>query len=454
LLPNAAASDGQWHVQVLASEDPERLGTRIRIGPAGLSIGRTRAAGVTAFSDSALSRLHVSLCAVDGGTALQVRDEESRNGTWVAGQKVSQTTVAHGGVIRVGNVVLVAAFDHAAAARYDQPTSDVPGRSQAARRLREVIALAAKNNTAALILGDSGTGKEFVSRAIHAASGRTGRLVRVNVTAVPEPLFESEFFGHVRGAFSGANTARKGRFVEANHGTLVLDEIGDLALPLQAKLLRVLEEGVVRPVGSDQDRRIDVRVVASTNTDIEAAVRADRFRLDLFARLAGSRVLVPSLSARPMDLVDIADAICPHVAGQSWALIGGADIVEALLLCRWPTNLRGLRAVLQHLSQDGRRQLSTSDLPDHIQQEVRQRVQPGPLVSPPARGTDSADVPSAAFGQTRPDLATLKRELMAAGGNIGQVAKHWQVDRRQVYRWMDALGVDKAQLARIRGRDT
>src|SRR5512140_899135 len=177
------------------------------------------------------------------------------------------------------------------------------GQSAAIRAVRELVARAARSPAPVLIRGESGTGKELVARAIHAESDRRqGSFVPVNCTAIPEALLESELFGHVRGSFTGAATQRRGLFVEADKGTLFLDEIGDMPAELQAKLLRVLEDGEVRPVGADAPRRVDVRILAATHQDIEAQIASGRFRADLYYRLNVVPFRIPPLRERAEDI--------------------------------------------------------------------------------------------------------------------------------------------------------
>ena len=176
----------------------------------------------------------------------------------------------------------------------------------------ELIESVAPTSATVLVRGESGVGKELVARAIHARSTRAGGpLVKVNCASIPKELFESEFFGHVRGAFTGAHRDRVGRFELANSGTLFLDEIGEIPLVLQSKLLRVLQEGEFERVGDDRTRRVDVRVVAATNRDLEIEVARGTFRNDLYYRLSVFPIEVPPLRRRPEDILPLARALSP-----------------------------------------------------------------------------------------------------------------------------------------------
>ena len=183
------------------------------------------------------------------------------------------------------------------------------GQSAPAKELKKLIEVVAEAPTSVLVLGETGTGKELVARAIHAASGRSGRLVSVNCAAIPSELLESEIFGHEKGAFTGADKPRKGRVELARGGTLFLDEIGDMPLPLQTKLLRVLENRTVQRVGGNDEIEVDFRLVCATHQNIQARVDEGGFRADLFFRINVFPIQVPTLAERHVDIPLIADAI-------------------------------------------------------------------------------------------------------------------------------------------------
>jgi transcriptional regulator with GAF, ATPase, and Fis domain len=211
-----------------------------------------------------------------------------------------------------------------------------------------------------LVLGETGTGKEVVARAIHAASGRRARpLVKVNCAAIPAALVESEFFGHERGAFTGATQRREGRFALAHGGTIFLDEVAELPGDLQAKLLRVLQEGEFEPVGSSQTRKVDVRVIAATNRDLGRAVTEGQFREDLYYRLHVVPIDVPPLRERGNDVVTLATAFAARVAKRMGRTVEplSQDDVARLRAYPWPGNIRELQNVIERAvitSTDGR----------------------------------------------------------------------------------------------------
>jgi PAS domain S-box-containing protein len=238
------------------------------------------------------------------------------------------------------------------------------GRSDALRTVLDAVRQVAATDATVLLLGETGTGKELVARAIHGASARRARpLVKVNCAAIPPTLVESEFFGHEKGAFTGATQRREGRFALADGGTIFLDEIGDLPPDLQAKLLRVLQDGEFDPVGSSRTRHVDVRVIAATNQDLAHAVRDGRFREDLYYRLNVFPIGTPPLRERGDDVVVLAEAFAARVAkrmGRATEPLSAADAAR-LRAYAWPGNVRELQNVVERAvitSPDGRLDLA------------------------------------------------------------------------------------------------
>jgi two-component system response regulator HydG len=246
--------------------------------------------------------------------------------------------------------------EHRALKRIAQDRSafaQMVGRSQAMRQLYTLIEQVATASAPVMIRGESGTGKELVARALHFSGGRRDRpFVAVNCTALPEHLLESELFGHVRGAFTGAANARRGLFVEADGGTLFLDEIGDMAPALQAKLLRALEDGEVRAVGADVARRVDVRVIAATHQDLEEQVQSGRFRADLFYRLDVVALRLPPLRERPEDVPLLLEHFLDQALRRNPASVArrfAPDAIAALSAAPWYGNVRELENVVERL---------------------------------------------------------------------------------------------------------
>jgi two-component system response regulator HydG len=227
------------------------------------------------------------------------------------------------------------------------------GRSASMRGLYELVEHVAHSSAPVLLRGESGSGKELVARALHSEGPRAAQpFVAVNCTALPHALLESELFGHVKGAFTGATTPRRGLFVEADQGTLFLDEIGDMPAELQAKLLRVLEDGEVRAVGADASRTVDVRIIAATHQELEARVREGRFRADLFYRLNVVTLRIPSLRERREDIPLLVEHFIARARGRNpRSKVTGLspEVVAALGAMPWPGNVRELENLVERL---------------------------------------------------------------------------------------------------------
>ncbi|WP_175964026.1 sigma-54 interaction domain-containing protein [Burkholderia pyrrocinia] len=242
------------------------------------------------------------------------------------------------------------------------------GSSPAMTDLRRYLAKVAQTDTTVLVTGETGTGKERVAAAVHRLSARTGKpFIAVNCAAVPDSLFESEMFGHERGAFTSAQNAFPGRFVEADGGTLFLDEISEMPPAVQAKLLRLLEDRTVMPVGSLRRRAVDVRIVAASNERLEDLVAERRFRPDLFYRLNVARIEIPPLRERPEDIASIVDHFVAEHNQRRAMRVGQPDpaLLECMRHYRWPGNVRELRNLVEALFIDAPegRPFGLGDLP-------------------------------------------------------------------------------------------
>ena len=252
---------------------------------------------------------------------------------------------------------------------------EIIGRSDALLRVLDDVKEVAGTDATVLILGETGTGKELVARAIHLASGRRDKpLIKVNCAAIPATLMESEFFGHEQGAFTGATKKRDGRFALAHGGTIFLDEIGELPLDLQAKLLRIIQEGEFEPVGSSQTRKVDVRVIAATNRDLEKLLRAGQFREDLFYRLNVYPIKLPPLRERPDDIGMLATAFARNFARRMGRRLVplSDDCVRRLQAYNWPGNVRELQNIIERAmitSRDGHLNLDRA-LPESVKAMV------------------------------------------------------------------------------------
>jgi transcriptional regulator with PAS, ATPase and Fis domain len=274
----------------------------------------------------------------------------------------------------------------------DAPMNPLVGNSQRMRIVHGLIAKVADNNSTVLITGESGTGKELAARAIHELSTRRkAPFVPVNCGAIPEELLESELFGHVRGAFTGAVNARQGRFQLAHGGTLFLDEIGEMSPKLQVKLLRVLQERQFEPVGSDHGLQIDVRVVAATNQDLRVAVQEGRFREDLFYRLNVLPLELPSLRDREGDIsLLIRHFLNLHARWKGKGALQVDSVAMALLeKYSWPGNVREVENLIERLvvlNEDG--VIRASDLPDYVINNSVPQHQKTTAMSLPSEGLD------------------------------------------------------------------
>jgi two-component system nitrogen regulation response regulator NtrX len=307
------------------------------------------------------------------------------------------------------------------------------GESPAMTHLRQHVALAAPTNGRVLILGENGTGKELVARAIHQTSRRkSGPFVEVNCAAIPEELIESELFGHVRGAFTGAVADKPGRFEQANTGTIFLDEIADMSLKTQAKVLRVLQEQVMERVGGTQRIKVDVRVLAATNKDLTAEIRAGRFREDLYFRLNVIPIFVPALRDRQQDIPMLAEHFIALLAAEDRKRPKrlAPEAAARLQQYSWPGNVRELRNVIERLlifvagdtitAQD-LGFLGRDGVPD-------QRSEPGPVVPL----SDARD-------QFEKDY--ILRTLAAHQGNMSRTAEVLGVERSNLYKKLRAFGI-------------
>jgi DNA-binding NtrC family response regulator len=312
---------------------------------AGLTVG-TLPDNDVVLSDPFVSSRHLRIEPRAGRWYLA--DLGSTNGTLLGGTRVERAELPFGLPMQLGDAELLleppVASDTARPLVFEQMVSSDPGM----RRVFELVERVAPSDAAVAILGDTGTGKELVARALHARSPRAaGPFIPVNCSAIAETLIESELFGHEKGAFSGAERLRKGAFEEAHGGTIFLDEIGELPVDLQAKLLRTLELGEVKRVGASRPITVDVRVVAATHRDLRAQVRTGRFREDLFYRLCVVPVTVPPLRQRRGDARLLAETFLSAASPRGLALRWSEEALARLEGYDWPGNVRQLRNVVQ-----------------------------------------------------------------------------------------------------------
>jgi two-component system response regulator HydG len=303
--------------------------------------------------------------------------------------------------------------------------------SPAMNRVVDVVQRVAQGEVPVLVTGESGTGKELVARALHERSGRTGPFLAVNCSAIPENLLESELFGHVRGAFTGATHDRAGLLAEASGGTVFLDEIGEMPLGMQVKILRALQERKVRPVGGAREVAFDSRIVTATNRDLEEEVAAGRFREDLYYRINVIRIELPPLRARGGDVLLLAQYFLERAARKhpNARRRLGHDVAERLASYHWPGNVRELENCIERLVALARtEEVALEDLPAKIREHS-----PTEVVT---LSEDPNDLPSMATVEER----YIRKVLAAVGGNKTLAAKILQVDRRTLYRRLAELG--------------
>ena len=300
------------------------------------------------------------------------------------------------------------------------------GESPVVQELKELIARVAESQASVLVTGESGTGKEVVARLLHQRGPRSEKpFMALNCAAMPEHLLESELFGHVRGAFTDAKTDKVGLFVQANHGTLFLDEIGDMPLSLQPKLLRVLEERKVRPVGGSKEVSVDLRLISATHRDLEDAIVQGQFREDLYFRLNVIQLALPPLRARGSDVLLIAQAFVNTFARQAGKQVVGLtpEAAERLISYAWPGNVRELRnAIERAVALTRHENITVDDLPERIRAYKVSHV----LVA--------TDDPEELVNLAEVEKRYIARVLGAVGGNKSSAAKILGIDRTTLYK--------------------
>jgi MoxR-like ATPase len=358
------------------------------------TVGRDDGCDVV-LADPSVSARHARIVVDERGAVLE--DLASLNGCWLDGRRIWAADLPAGSVLRLGGAelqVLTGAETRGAGRAIVRPVFP-PGLAP----VLEVLRVATDSSEPCLLLGETGCGKEVLARRLHALGRRSaGPFVPLNVAALPRELAESLLLGHRRGAFTGATEAHRGAFERADGGTLFLDEVGETPPELQGKLLRALEEGSILPVGGERPLEVDVRVVAATNRDLALAVRAGRFRTDLWHRLAVFVVRVPPLRERADDIAPLAAAILDAVAREAGRRTLSDEALEVLREHDWPGNVRELRNALVRAAATNPDEVLGADA-------MRQAICAGDLAEP--RGT----------------LANPQELLDAHGGNISAAAR-------------------------------
>jgi two-component system nitrogen regulation response regulator NtrX len=338
------------------------------------------------------------------------------------------------------------AENRALRARVDRKHAMV-GESYAMRQLKEQVAMAAPTNGRVLIYGENGTGKELVARAIHESSRRrAGAFVEVNCAAIPEELIESELFGHIRGAFTGAVADRRGKFEVADGGTIFLDEIGDMSLKTQAKVLRVLQEQTLEPVGGTAGITVDVRVLAATNKDLQAEIRIGHFREDLYFRLNVIPIFVPPLRERQEDIQLLADHFMAEFAREYGRRLKSFELAATAVIQQyaWPGNVRELRNVIERLMiMVPGDSISAVDLSflDHG------------VLARPALAEATAEHMTLHEARDRFERDLILRTLGEQQGNMSRTAEVLGVERSNLYRKMRTFGIAPSRRVDVEGEE-
>jgi DNA-binding NtrC family response regulator len=393
------------------------------------------------LDDPAVSRVHCELLVREA--AITLRDCGSTNGTFVEGVRIRDGDVPPGATVRVGQTTFrIETTEEPSFVDVSSRTSfgELVGASLEMRRLYAILERIAPTTATLLVQGETGTGKDVVARSLHAASPRAGApFVGVDCGAIPESLFESELFGHVRGAFSGAVSDRKGVFEEASGGTLFLDEIGEMPIALQPKLLRAIETRTVRRVGSNAERPVDVRIVAATNRPLSRCVNEGTFREDLYYRLAVVEAHLPPLRARREDIPLLARHFHAKLRGASAPAELPDDFVAMLASRSWPGNVRELKNFIE-------RSVALGFV-----------TAPNRRSAPPSAGGAAATIESfialdlplkdARQAWTESFENVYVRRLLAkARGNVTRAAEMAGVNRRFLQRLVARLGIRPADV--------
>jgi DNA-binding NtrC family response regulator len=428
-----------WSVVLAVVDGPSR-GARAAVGSEIARIG-TADGNDLVLSDRTVSRFHCEL-SVRGNTII-IRDCGSTNGTLIDGVRVREAEIPPGTLVRIGGSAFRVELGEEPAfveVSARGGFGELVGGSVEMRRLYAILERLALTDATVLVQGETGTGKDVLARSLHAASPRaTHPFVAVDCGAIPEHLVESELFGHVRGAFTGATGDRMGVFEEADGGTLFLDEIGEMPVALQPKLLRAIESRSIRRVGSSTSRTVNVRIVAATNRSLSSSINEGSFREDLYYRLAVVELRLPALRARRDDIPVLAAHFFRMFAGDHVEL--PAEFVAGLVGRGWPGNVRELRNYIE-------RSVSLGTV-------VPRGPEPGspPL---PATGVPPGSIESfialhlplkeARRAWTKSfELVYVRTMLKMVGGNVTRAAERAGVSRRFLQRMVARLGIKPSE---------
>jgi len=434
------ASSNEAGLVLLYAEGFLALPSAFPLAAGPLVIGREAPADLL-LPVSAVSRRHAEIRQHRGQWL--VRDLGSTNGTLVDGQRITEAFLEPNAELRVGDAIFkLVERGGRAYADYGLDGRMARGQKRATERgtslvgglCMDQIACAleriATSTLSVLILGESGTGKEVAARELHEKSGRRGQFAAVNCAALPENLIESELFGYKRGAFSGADRDKPGLVQAADHGTLLLDEIGDMPLTAQAKLLRVLQAREVLPLGATKPESVDVRVVAATHRDLGRLQREGKFRRDLYARINEFPVVLPPLRDRKEDIFQLVRAFLARYGRPDLAV--GFPFMAGLLHHDWPYNVRELEGAIKRavaLVSASSRVAGEILGEEHLPDSVRQAIVDYAAGAPSARAE-------------APEEEELRRLLAEEAGNVAAVGRRLGKARMQVHRWMKKYDID------------
>jgi len=417
-VPTAEAPKAAWLV-VAAGTAGER---RIEIGETPITIGSDVAAQLC-VADPHVSRRHTEV--VRAGASVVIRDLQSRNGTYVDGIAVKEAILDVPATIRIGGTTIRFETQTRTPAQCARRMGAAVGSSPQMQGVFDLLERLAPSDLTITLLGETGVGKDVLACAVHDASvRRSGPFIVFDCGAATPTLIESALFGHEKGAFTGANAAVAGAFERAHGGTLFFDEIGELSLDLQPKLLRALEQRKIQRIGSTVELPVDARILAATNRDLEAEVAAGRFRQDLFFRLSAAVVAVPPLRARLSDLPELVEAI---LAAEGRRLRVTHETLDALATYDWPGNVRELRNVLMAAAA-----MADADLlePRHLLMFQRRR-----------RNTTLADFPLGGRSLESIERAAIVQTLKRADGNKVKAAKVLGIAASTLYEKMRRYGI-------------
>jgi DNA-binding NtrC family response regulator len=419
--------------------------SRVRVGSA--------ADNDLTLTDPKVSRHHLEFQIQDTGYLL--RDLQSTNGTFYRGARVGEALVGQGAEVRVGSTVLriERGEETSELVGSERQFGSLIGSSRAMQQVYGILAAVSPTDVTVLIEGETGTGKEMVAEELHRHSPRANRLFSVvDCGALPRELIESELFGHDRGAFTGAISDREGVFERARGGTVFLDEIGELPVELQSRLLGVLERRTIKRVGGNMPRKVDFRLVAATNRDLEREVREGRFRQDLYYRLAVVRIVVPALRARREDIPQLARFFLWQAGCVNVEAVLTPELQRVLSSRSWPGNVRELRNVIERATilVDGSDMLSSVPL---VEEAPETPLKPEP---PPVPAGDRA--PAVAFPAPylemdyksakellldQFEIQYLSRLIGVHGTNISSISRDAGVDRHLIRNLLRKHGLGK-----------